>query len=598
MTQVAAALGPSFPDRSVTGRAWALRPTDDRLAYAIAQRHGVPELVARILAGRGVPLDGVADFLKPRLRTSLPDPSSLVDMDRAVDRLAAAVQANQRIAVFGDYDVDGACSAALLIRYLRMVAGAEPLLHIPDRLTEGYGPNGEAMRALRRDGAEIAVLVDCGTTGFDGVAAANAAGLDVVIVDHHTAETRLPEALAIVNPNRLDDSSGQGALAACGVVFLVLVGLNRALRRAGWFAARPEPDLMALLDLVALGTVCDVVPLTGLNRAFVCQGLGIAASRQTAGLCALADAAGLDRAPDAGHLGFVLGPRINAGGRVGRSDLGARLLATDDRSEAVRLAGLLDDHNEDRKAVEAGVLADAVRQVDAAGDAPVIVVAAQGWHPGVIGIVAGRLRERYHRPACVVALEGETGRGSGRSVPGVDLGALVVEARHAGVLEAGGGHPMAAGFTVRADRVAELQTFLDRAMARRHASAPRPRLDLDGVLAPGGATWSTAEAVAALGPFGPGNPEPRFAIRDVCIAHAGEVGSGHVRCTAVGPDGTRLQGIAFRALDTALGAALLGGRDGAPLSLAGTLKAETWQGARRVQLRIEDAARAWPVPPP
>ncbi|KGM31605.1 single-stranded-DNA-specific exonuclease RecJ, partial [Inquilinus limosus] len=415
-------------ERSAKGARWIGRAADDRLALALSQRHALPEIVARVLAARGVGLDDAPAFLNPTLRALLPDPSVLRDMDRAAARIARAVTAGEGIAVFGDYDVDGATSTALLVRYLRAL-GIEPQIHIPDRIAEGYGPNAQALEKLRAGGAGLVVTVDCGTTAFDALE--GAAGLDVVVIDHHTAEPRLPKVAAVVNPNRLDQDPGLGQLAACGVTFLALVALNRALRQAGVFANRTEPDLLALLDLVALGTICDVVPLTGLNRALVGQGLKVMAQRRNTGLAALADVARVTETVDAYHAGYILGPRINAGGRIGRADLGARLLATEDRAEAARIAALLDEHNVDRKTVEAEVMAAAIAQVEAAEAGPVILVAGEGWHPGVVGIVAGRLRERYGRPSCVVGFEGGIGKASGRSVPGVDLGAAVIAARQA-----------------------------------------------------------------------------------------------------------------------------------------------------------------------
>ena len=584
--------------RSLGGRAWRLRATDERLARMLVQRHALPEPVARILAGRGIGPDQADDHLNPSLRTGLPDPSRLRDMDRAAARLAEAVTAGETIAIFADYDVDGATAAALLLRYLRAV-GAPTRLYVPDRRTEGYGPNAEALLRLKAEGAALVVLVDCGTTSFGPLDAAAAAGLDAIVLDHHAPEARLPAALAVVNPNRLDDDSGLGTLAACGVTFLALVALSRALRGAGYFGAgREEPGLLALLDLVALGTVCDVVPLTGVNRVLVAQGLKVLARRANPGLRALADVARVAERVDAYHAAFLLGPRINAGGRLGRCDLGARLLAAEDAAEAAELAALLDTHNEDRKAVEAAVLREAIAQIEAEPALPpALVVAGQGWHPGVVGIVAGRLRERYHRPACVVALPalagtGEAGRGSGRSVPEIDLGAAMVAARQAGLLSAGGGHRMAAGFTVAAERVAEFAAFLAAHVGATVAEPPVPVLELDGALAIGGATPALAEALARLGPFGAGNPEPRFVLPSARVAQASVVGTGHVSCFLAGPDGGRLRGIAFRALDTALGQALLGA-GGAPLHLAGTLRLDRWNGRDRVEFRIEDAASTW-----
>ncbi|MBM3565837.1 MAG: single-stranded-DNA-specific exonuclease RecJ [Alphaproteobacteria bacterium] len=576
---------------SLTGRRWRLREFDDRAALALAQRLGLPEVVGRVLAARGVGPDEAEDFLNPTLRALLPDPSVLKDMDTACARLAAAVGAGEPIAVFGDYDVDGGTSAALLTRYLAAV-GARTRVHIPDRIKEGYGPNAAALLKMKAAGANVVVTVDCGTGAHEALAAARAAGLDVIVSDHHEAEAALPPALAVVNPNRLDDTSGLGHLAAVGVTFLMVVGLNRALRASGWFQSREEPDLLQWLDLVALGTVCDVVPLKGLNRALVTQGLKVMAGRGNAGLAALADVARLDEPPGAYHAGFLLGPRVNAGGRIGAPDLGVRLLSTDDPAEAADIAQRLDRLNRERQDIEKRVLDDAMAQVEADGGAHALAFAAgEGWHPGVVGIVAARLKERYNVPACVVALAGEAGTGSGRSVPGVDLGAAVLAARQAGHLVKGGGHAMAAGFTVRRDELEAARRFLeDRIAARIREAAIRPSLSLDGALRPDGATAELAEQLAQAGPFGSGNPEPRFVLSAARIGFAAVAGDAHVRCTiaADGP-GRPLKAIAFRCLETPLGQALLNAKGGV-LHLAGRLRADTWQGETGVQFLIDDAA--------
>lgn len=577
-------------ERSAKGARWIGRAADDRLALALSQRHALPELVARVLAARGVGLEDAPAFLAPTLRALLPDPSVLRDMDRAAERIARAVTGGEGIAVFGDYDVDGATSTALLVRYLRAL-GVEPQIHIPDRIAEGYGPNAQALEKLRAGGAGLVVTVDCGTTAFDALEGAAASGLDIVVLDHHTAEPRLPKVAAVVNPNRLDQDPGLGQLAACGVTFLALVALNRTLRQAGVFANRAEPDLMALLDLVALGTICDVVPLTGLNRALVGQGLKVMAQRRNTGLAALADVARVTETVDAYHAGYILGPRINAGGRIGRADLGARLLATEDRAEAARIAALLDEHNVDRKTVEAEVMAAAIAQVEASESGPVILVAGEGWHPGVVGIVAGRLRERYGRPSCVVGVEGGIGKASGRSVPGVDLGAAVIAARQAGLLLSGGGHRMAAGFTVRQERMAELRAFLAEHIDGQVDEPMVPLVELDGTLVVEAATVDLAETLCRLGPFGAGNPEPRFALPRVRVVAPSVVGGGHVACTLVGPDGGRLRAIAFRCADQPVGQALL--RRDALLHVAGTLRLDRWNGNVRVQLFVEDVAPLW-----
>ncbi len=579
-------------EHSVLGRRWQLHAVDERLSLALSQRHDLPELVGRILAARGVAVDAAEAYLDPTLRSMMPDPSALKDMDRAADRIARAIAAGERIAVFGDYDVDGATSAALLLRYLRSLGG-DPLLHIPDRMTEGYGPNAPALRRLQEAGAGLVITVDCGTMAMEPLAAAAADGLEVIVLDHHAAGAELPAAHAVVNPNRLDDTSGLGHLAACGVTFLTLVAVSRALRRDGALAGRAEPDLLGLLDLVALGTVCDVVPLTGLNRAMVIQGLKVMARRHNPGLRALADVAKVSERISAYHLGYILGPRVNAGGRIGRSDLGARLLSTEDEAEAGEISAILDSHNDNRKAIEAGVLREAIEQLDGREDpGPVALATGQGWHAGVIGIVAGRLKDRYDRPACVVAMEGDMGRASCRSVPGVDIGAAVAEARHAGLLMTGGGHPMAAGFTVAADKLAALGDFLHDHVRGQAAGPLVPVSDFDGTLAVGGATPELAAVIERLGPFGAGNTEPRFVLRGARAVAAKVVGQDHVSCFLTGAEGGRLKAIAFRAAGTALGAALLD-PGGAPLHLAGLLRVDRWNGRVRAQFQIEDAAPAW-----
>jgi single-stranded-DNA-specific exonuclease len=582
-------------ERSICGRLWRERLDDWGLAAALAQSHGLPEIVARVLAARGVTAERVTDFLKPTLRALLPDPSQLKDMDLAAARLARAIEAGESVAVFGDYDVDGATSAALLQRFFK-TAGRPLRLYIPDRMKEGYGPNAPALRRLKEEGVSLVVTVDCGITAYGPLADAAAIGLDVIVVDHHVAEPELPRAVAVVNPNRLDESGALRQLAAVGVTFLLLVAINRALRRAGWWSAsRPEPDLLEYLDLVALGTVCDVVPLTGLNRALVTQGLKVMARRGAVGLTALADAARLKERPGAYHCGFLLGPRVNAGGRVGDADLGVRLLTTDDPVEAAALAQRLDRLNEERRAIEAAMLEEAIGIVEAEAepDAKLAFVAREGWHAGVIGIVASRLKERYNRPALVAAI-GEDGlaKGSGRSVPGIDLGSAILAARQSGLLVNGGGHVMAAGFTARAEDLPALKTFLAERMARQVAEGGLvPTLGIDGVLQPGGATVELTQLLERVGPFGSGNAEPRFVLPAVRVAKADPVGENHVRCIVMGTDGARLKGIAFRALGTPLGQALIQAR-GAAIHLAGHLRADTCQGRDETQLYIEDAAPA------
>lgn len=577
-------------ERSLTGRHWAARASDERRALAMAQRLGLPEIVARVLAGRGIESDSAAQFLDPKLRDQLPDPSHLRDMDPAAERLARAIANGDLIAVFGDYDVDGATASALLGRFIT-AAGGRVRVYIPDRIKEGYGPNAVALRRLQEEGAAVVVTVDCGTTSHAPLAESARAGLDVIVVDHHAAEPRLPEAYAVVNPNRLDESSPHRQLAAVGVAFLLAVATNRALRRLGRYGSLAEPDLVGLLDLVALGTVCDVVPLTGLNRVLVAQGLKIVAQRTNPGIKALAEVARVNSRCGAYHLGFMLGPRVNAGGRVGAADLGARLLMTDDPHEAQALAERLDAFNRERQGIEAAVLEAAQAQVDAAESrAHLVLAVGEGWHPGVIGIVAGRLRERYERPACVVAFDGDIGKASGRSTNGVDLGAAVIAARQAGLLISGGGHSQAAGFTVARDKLPALREFLaERVASQARGGHVVPRLTLDGSLALGAATPDLVGLLERVGPFGAGNPEPRFALPLVRVARADVVGEKHVRCILTDQRGGRLNGIAFRAAGTVLGRALLNS-NGGTLHVAGCLRADEWRGETRVQLQIEDAA--------
>lgn len=579
--------------RSLCGRLWLERPGDERLGLAIAQRCQVPEIIGRMLAARGQSLESAPGFLQPRLRDLLTDPSELKDMDQAAARLADAIGRNERIAIFGDYDVDGATSAALLSRFLRAIGAEDPLLYVPDRMREGYGPNAAAFHALRAQGATLVVTVDCGITGFAALAEAKSIGIDVVVADHHVAEPALPAARAVINPNRLDESSPHRNLAAVGVVYLLVIAANRELRRRGWFGpARPEPDLLQWLDLVALGTVCDVVALTGLNRALTAQGLKVMARRGNLGLKTLCDVARVNDRVDAYHAAFLLGPRVNAGGRVGRSDLGARLLATDDPALAGELARQLDVYNEERRALENEVQEAALRQAEAqAADNPhLLFLAGSGWHPGVIGIVAGRLKERYQRPVCVIALENGVGKASGRSVAGLHLGQAVIAAREAGLLLKGGGHAMAAGFEVEERTLGALQAFIAARFKDDLDGAPlMPTLLIDGALQARAASPELITTLDRLAPFGAGNAEPRFVFPAQRVAVADIVGSDHVRCVLSGPDGARLKAIAFRVAGEELGRALLASR-GAALHIAGRLKRDSWQGREQVQIQIEDAA--------
>jgi single-stranded-DNA-specific exonuclease len=579
-------------ESSATGRRWVGPGAEvERMGLAIAQAHDLPEIVGRVLAARGVLPEAVADYLNPTLRALMPDPSVLAGMDAAAARLARAVVKGERIAIFGDYDVDGAASVALLRLWLGE-RGLNATPYIPDRIDEGYGPNAPAMAALAR-GHDLIICVDCGTLSFEPVAAARAAGADVIIVDHHLAQEELPDALAVVNPNRQDDDSGLGHLCAAGVVFLLLVATNRALRRQGWFGQRAEPDLMGLLDLVAVATVADVAPLVGLNRAFVRQGLAVLARRGRAGLAALADVAGLTAPPSSRDLGFALGPRINAGGRVGKADLGQRLLTTPDSHEAAMLAGELNRLNRERQEIEAVVLEAAIAQAETRDPAaPLIWAAGEGWHPGVVGIVASRLKDRFNRPAVVIGLDGGKGKGSGRSVPGIDLGSAVAALAREGLLAKGGGHVMAAGLTVAAERLEDAMTALSARLGAQGAGDIGPTdLRLDGALAPGGATVELVERLEAAGPFGPANPAPRLAFGSVLVQGTRMVGNGHCQVRLAGSGGPQLAAIAFRAAETGL-AALFEAAAAArrPLHVAGRLEIDDWGGRRKPKLRVEDAS--------
>ncbi|HEY0439323.1 MAG TPA: single-stranded-DNA-specific exonuclease RecJ [Xanthobacteraceae bacterium] len=584
-------------ERSACGRIWRDR-LDDRgsaRALAIVQRHGMPELLARILAGRGVEVDAVPAYLDPSIRTLLPDPDTLTDMAAAASRIADAVQRREGTAIFGDYDVDGATSAALLARFLRH-AGLDPLIHIPDRLFEGYGPNVEAVRALAARGATLLITVDCGTTSPEALAEAKRLGMDAIVIDHHQANEELPPALAVVNPNRQDCLSGLGQLAAVGLTFVAAVAVNRELRRRGhWSEARPEPDLLDLLDLVALGTVADVAPLSGLNRAFVAKGLLAMRRREGVGLTALMDVARLSGPPEPWHLGFLLGPRINAGGRIGRADLGVNLLLEDDPTAAAAIAAELDRLNQERQAIERATVMEAEAEAEAAigteDRLSVIVTAGDGWHPGVVGLVAARLRERFGRPAFAIAFDPNgVGTGSGRSIPGADLGRTVLHAVSEGLLRKGGGHAMAAGVTIVRDQLAAFRAYLDETLAPAVAEARRnDALRVDGALTAAGATAEFITLISRAGPYGAGNPEPVFALPSHTVVYAEEVAAAHVRVRLRAGDGAIIQAIAFRAAGQPLGRALTVHR-GSPLHVAGTLCIDRWQGAERVQFRICDVS--------
>jgi single-stranded-DNA-specific exonuclease len=586
-------------ERSARGRAWRDR-LDERAtarALAMAQRHDVPELLARILAGRGVEVDEVERYLDPAVRDLMPDPDVLADMRPAAARLADAVARGESVAIFGDYDVDGATSVAVLARFLR-AGGLRPLTYIPDRLFEGYGPNIEAVRTLAAQGVTLLVTVDCGTLSYEPLAEAKKLGLDVIVIDHHLADEQLPPALAVVNPNRLDDLSKLGHLAAVGLVFMTAVAVNRELRTRGfWSETRPEPDLLGLLDLVALGTVADVVPLIDLNRAFVSKGLLALRRRDNPGLTALMDVARLGGPPEAWHLGFLLGPRINAGGRIGRATLGVELLLQDDPIECARIAGELDRLNRERQVIELATVAQAEAEAMAALGAEekdaVVVTAAEGWHPGVVGLVAARLKERYGRPAFAIALEpGGTGTGSGRSIAGVDLGHVVRQAVHEGLLVKGGGHAMAAGVTLRKDALGAFRAYLEAELAPAVEAARREdALLIDGALTAAAATTDTAATIARAGPFGSGNPEPVIAFPAHTLIYVEEAGQAHVRVRLRAGDGSTVNAIAFRAAGAPLGHALAQHR-GQKVHAVGTLGIDRWNGVERVQFKLIDIAPA------
>jgi single-stranded-DNA-specific exonuclease len=587
--------------KSATGRIWRdrLDARASAAALAIGQRHGLPELLCRVLAGRSIDLDAVESFLDPTVKRLMPEPFTLTDMETATMRLADAVERRDAIAIIGDYDVDGATSTALMVRVLR-AAGLDPFFHIPDRQFEGYGPNVDAVRNLAARGARLLLTLDCGTTSGDALEEARKLGLDTVVLDHHQAGLHLPPATALVNPNREDDLSQLGHLAAVGVTFMAAVALVRELRRRNfWNDARPEPNLLRLLDLVALGTVADVVPLKGLNRAFVGKGLFAMRARENVGLRALMDVSRLAGPPTPFHLGFLLGPRINAGGRIGDATLGTKLLVTDDPAEAAAIAARLNLLNEERRAIEKETLelaeAEAMASLGVEEKGAVVLASGEGWHPGIVGLVAARLKERFGRPALAIAFLGQTGTGSGRSIPGVDLGRAVRAAVEARLLEKGGGHAMAAGLTVARGKLGHLRAFLEERLAAAvEAAHATDHLAIDGALTAAAATSELYSTVERAGPFGSGNPEPVFALPAHRVVFADPVGSAHVRVRLRSGDGKQIGAIAFRALGRPLGDALLAAR-GMPLHVAGTLTRDSWQGQERIELRVLDAAPAEPL---
>jgi single-stranded-DNA-specific exonuclease len=562
---------------------------------AIAQRLGLPEIVARLLAIRGLDTETARDFLDPSLRALMPDPSCLTDMDAAADRLAAAIRCGETVGVFGDYDVDGACSAAVMTLFLRGL-GCIVFTHVPDRMTEGYGPNAPALAGLAAQGASLLVCVDCGTASRDVLATLHNVA-DVIVLDHHAAQGALPDVVAMVNPNRPDCLSGLRSLCAAGVAFMAVVATQRALRRTGHFATVPEPDLKELLDLVALATVCDVMPLTGLNRAFVTRGLQVLGRRGRPGLAALLEVAKVVEAPSAMSLGWALGPRINAAGRISEADLGLRLLLAQDDIQARSLAATLDSVNRTRQMVEAEMLDAAMAQAEAqlAAGHSVVLVAGSQWHPGVVGIVAGRIKERFNRPACVAALADGMAKGSGRSVAGIDLGAAIIAARAHGLLSSGGGHAMAAGFGLPEPGLATFHAFLDERLAAAALLPSAAELVIEGGLAVPGCTLELARDIARLAPFGPGNAEPVLVLASVRVAHAERIGKegATIRAQLEGEAGGRVKALLFRA-EGRLAETLLG-RPDARLDMAGHLRAETWNGRESVSFMIRDATMTQPA---
>lgn len=583
----------TLPTHWLSGKRWQLAKVDERAVMAMQQQLGLPEVLCRLLVHRGVELEEVEDYLNPSLKHALPDPHHLKDMDKAVARLLAAIHARETIGVFGDYDVDGATSSALLLQYFRWL-DVPAVVHIPDRQKEGYGPNMFGLNRLKEQGAKLIVTVDTGTLAHNVLAEAAAAGLEVIVVDHHQGEPVLPESLAVVNPNRFDESSAQGHLAAVGVTFLLLVALHKKLKDENYFS-QSEPDLRWLLDIVALGTVCDVVPLRGANRAFVVQGLKVLRQRQNIGLATLMDVAGLDEPPTPYHLGFLLGPRINAGGRVGESDLGVRLLTATSREEALPLAQKLDQFNKERKAIEAHVLEEAMLQAERQQNAPMIFASGEGWHEGVIGIVAGRLKEQFNRPAAAIAWHDGKGKASARSVAGVDLGQVVIAARQQGLLTAGGGHSMAAGFSLTAEMNEAFQQFVFTQIgAAVNRYQEEYSSDVEGTLPCAALTLELAELMERAGPYGAGNATPRLMLPEVKLVSADIIGQNHLRLMAVDAvfggrgQSTRLKVMGFGMADKPIGQALLNHRN-QKLQLIGRLKKESWQGRESVTLMLEDA---------
>jgi len=574
---------------SVSGYKWKEREYNSRDALAIAQKLELPEIIGRILSSRGVIPEQAESFLKPTLREFLPDPFILKDMEKAAKTIAEyIINKNPSIAIFGDYDVDGATSSSLLVRYLRFF-DINPIIYIPDRIKEGYGPNTEALLKLKEQGIELVITVDCGTMSFEPLKQAKQAGLDVIVIDHHKGDAVMPEALAIVNPNRFDESGEYGQIAACGVVFLLLVAINKILKEF-----LKTPDLLEMLDIVALGTVCDVVPLTGINRAFVTQGLKVMSKRSNIGIAALMDNAHLLETPTTYHAGYIIGPRINAGGRVGKSDLGTRLLTTTDALEAKTIAEQLNQFNEERRAIESIVQEEAMQDAAALPESDaVIIVARSNWHSGVIGIVAGRLKEHFHKPVAVIALSDGIGKSSARSVSGIDLGEAVITANHAGILLGGGGHAMAAGFSIAEDKISELREFFNNRLAEKVAKlAGEKTLHIDGIISLNGLNLKLAHLIENAAPFGSGNPSVRLAIHNVKIVRTDIIGDGHVRAIIVDSNSSShsIKAMAFKSANKPVGQALLNSY-GKTLHLAGQAKINLWHGKESVDFFIDDVAQ-------
>lgn len=581
--------------QSVTGKKWQQRSGSERLGLAIAQRLQLPEIVGVLLAGRGIAIDDAPGFLTPTLRDLLPDPLVIPGMDAGIVRVLGALCQQEKIAIFGDYDVDGATSASLLKRFFDAL-DVPVRLYIPDRMLEGYGLNFKAMQQLHQEGIRLVITVDCGTSSVEVIAKALEIGLATVVIDHHVADANLPQAAAVINPNRLDTPAdirqSYGQLAAVGVTFLFLVGLNRALRQQNFYqGSRSEPDLRQWLDIVALGTICDVVPLRGLNRAFVSQGLKIMAQQGNPGLKALMTVTALDQAPSAYHAGYVLGPRINAGGRIGTADLGVRLLSTNDFLEAQGIAEQLHRLNQERQELEQKAFEEALwmaKSQQLSQPTDILLVASPAWHQGIIGIIAGRLKEHFHRPVFVVNLQDQVAKGSGRSVQGLDLGTAVIAARQAGLVQAGGGHPMAAGFTADASDLDPLKVFLNQHLRQQARQVSYiPAMEIDGLLTAQALTPALYQQITQIGPFGNGNPEPRFAIADVRFLKTEIVAEKHVRCLAIGQDRKSFKAMAFRAASLPLGQLLL--KPHALFHLAGTLRLNLWNDREDIQFIIEDA---------